>query len=58
MKKSILILCTVLTVFSLTAFGYNSWNNNGSDQEKPSRSKTVIINDDLLNFLPKQATLL
>ena len=30
MKKSILIGCTVLAIFCLTAFGYKNWNNNNN----------------------------
>ncbi len=40
MKKNILIFCTILSTFSLTAFGYFNWNN--STAQKEIKCKTVV----------------
>ena len=55
MKKSTLIFCIALTTFSLTAFGYQQWNNSTIKQEATSRSKAVVFNNDFVNPLNTQA---
>ena len=40
MKKSLLIFCTILISFSLTAFAYINWNNTKTDQERASLTRT------------------
>ena len=54
MKKSILIFCTVLTTFSLTAFGYMHWSNTVTDQKETSCSKTFFFDNVLVNTFTKQ----
>ena len=43
MKKSILIICIVLTTSSLTALGYITWNSQGA-VESPSLEKELTCN--------------
>lgn len=67
MKKSILIICTILTTFSLMAFGYINWNHNKNNDLDlayivDSRFMTTITKEDLhnatsvLDIVPKKAT--
>ncbi len=66
MKKSILIFCTVLTTFSLMAFGYINWSNNKQVDldlvyNVDSRFMATITKEDLhkatsvLDIVPKEA---
>lgn len=64
MKKRILIICTVLTIVSLTSFAYTNWNNKVVVQEKMACSKAVSFENidtnnipQFLNLLPNQAPL-
>lgn len=55
MKKSILILFTILVTFSLTAFAYINWNNTKTtDQERASLARTsgfenYLVTSDIRN---------
>jgi Gram-negative bacterial TonB protein C-terminal len=71
MKKSILIFCTVLSTFSLTAFAYINWSDTGTNQKEVtdldlvynvgSRFGTTITKEELrkatsvLDIVPKEA---
>ena len=66
LKKSILIFCTVLTAFSLMAFGYINWTNNKQVDldlvyNVDSRFMTTITKEELhkatsvLDIVPKEA---
>ena len=50
MKKSILIFCTILTAFSIMAFGYMDWSNTGIHHEKKSCNTAFALeNDPVIN---------
>lgn len=54
MKKIILIVCTVIASFTLTAFGYMHWNNKVTNHEVQSDNKTYKPEYNFVNLLNKQ----
>jgi hypothetical protein len=57
MKKSILIICAVLTTFSLTALGYMKWNDKALDHDGTSCAKAVLVHEEVENAKSKKADL-
>ena len=45
MKKSILIFCTVLVAFSLTAFVFQNWSNNTETNPLETKSDNTVVFD-------------
>ena len=49
MKKSILIFCTVITAFSLAAFGFINWKTNAIELSKSTCKKANKFEDHLIS---------
>ena len=47
MKNSLIIICVVLTTFSLTAFGFKMWDVNETDQAKTSCNKSKASKNEI-----------
>lgn len=52
MKKSILMICTVLTVITLSSFAYMSWNSS-EDCETPTCEKKVVTSNNDKAVIPR-----
>jgi len=55
MKKSILIFCAGLIIFSLTAFGFKSWNHGAENNRgEISCNKVVVSNNNFENGISEE----
>ena len=51
MKNTILIFCSVLVAFSLTAFAYMNWTDTTTDEGKSTTAKTSVLENYLVNTM-------
>jgi len=57
MKKPILIFCSVVAIFSLTALGFTNWNNAVSDHNENLCRKSVVSDNHLVGSNNEKANL-